>query len=252
MSKPRKGRSSAGGGDDGRRNNRTPDKHKIKPREVRNPNGRGGNPAKTPLTSIDEHHLLEAAKVVSRDQYGDVTGDLRLVQEDWYDALVKKDVPARVRLLDRLTRINAAERLRRDKDLGWALSRKAELTELFYQAEVSGRAPPDIVPHPDHVDVVDGGLITTGPIDRKGRRLWEELKAIIAVAAWLHQKAREQHRHNPTEENAADLKAMQAHRRRVMRNVPKGWNWREKIFCRDSQSQFVAITLWKLRSLPDV
>jgi hypothetical protein len=251
MSKSRKG-GFAGGGDDGRRNNRPPDKHKIKPREIRNPHGRRGKPGKVPLSFFDRLYLAEAERTVSRDQNGDVSAERRLILEEFADALATRDVGARVRAINEISRIRAIEECRREEIFGGLLRRKAELTELFYQAESGGCAPPDIVPHPDHVDVVDDRVILTGPIDRRGRRLWEELKAIIAVAAWLHQKAHEQHRLDPTKENAADLKAMQAHRRRVMRNVPKGWNWREKIFCRDSQSQFVAITLWKLRSLPDV
>jgi hypothetical protein len=123
---------------------------------------------------------------------------------------------------------------------------------LFYQAELSGCAPPDIVPHPDHVDVVDDRVIITGPIDRNGRRLWEERKAVIAIAAHFHQKARERLRREPSQANAAHLKAMQVHRRRFMRGVPKGWKLGGRDLLPGQPSRFVTETLKDLRSLPDV
>jgi hypothetical protein len=249
MFKSREGGSSDSG--DGRRNNRPPDKYKIKPGEVRNPFGRAGKPAQTPLTSIDELYLQQGKRTVSRDENGETSAAERLVQEEFHSALVKGDAAARVRTIAQIAQASAKAEKERDEAIGWFLSRKAELTDEFYEAKRSGREPPDILPHPDHVHVIGDQIVINGPTDRRGREVWEHCKAIIQFAAYFHQRARERYRLESTEENAADLAAMAAHRRWVMRCVPKGWNWREQIYCRDSWSKFVADELQKLRSLPD-
>jgi hypothetical protein len=174
-----------------------------------------------------------------------------LVQEEFHDALIKRDIGARVRTIAQIAQASAKVDKERDEIIGWVLCRKAELIEEFEAARRCGREPPDVIPHPEHLHVVDDRLVFTGPTDRPSRRQWEHLKAIVQVAAAFHKDARERFRSDPTEESAAELKAMEKHRRWVMRNVPRGWDWREEIYCRDSQSSLVAETLSMLRNLPN-
>ena len=233
---------------DGRRTNSPPEHGKIQPGEVRNPHGRRGKPQSDPPTRIDEIYLREARRVVSRDADGDIDGLTRLVQEEWHAALTR-DVQTRIRVLAEVRA--AEERVEREMraNAGWIVQRRLELRDEFYFAKKAKRAAPDILPHPDHVRVSGFNIEFVGPIDAPGRELWERLKSSIAIAACLHELARETHRINPTPDTRHELQALEAHRRKLMRCVPKDWNWREDIFCRDSQSVFTAQTIKSLRSI---
>lgn len=45
------------------------------------------------------------------------------------------------------------------------------------------------------------------------------------------------------------LKQMQTHRRWLMRKVPRGWDWREEIYCRDSSLSFAKDTVTRLKEI---
>ncbi len=230
---------------DGRRGNRPPDEHKIRPGEVRNPYGRGGKPGSSPTSRIDQFILEEAQRIVSRDDHGDVTAAQRLVQEEYFAALFEKDPKARARLLKTLSAIQtiADKELREFTD--WFYTCKAKYEELFHEAQSRRLVPPDVA-HPSHVHFRDGGLVFTGPLDAPARKQWEDVKSWIKLCAWTHDRTRQDYKRNPTEKNLAELKRLEAHRRRLMRCVPKGWNWRETIYCRYSQARFVRETIEKL------
>jgi hypothetical protein len=62
----------------------------------------------------------------------------------------------------------------------------------------------------------------------------------------LHARARKRFNADSSEDNRQELKRIEAHRRSLMRDVPKGWNWRENIYCRYSRTKFVEETIAKL------
>jgi hypothetical protein len=225
---------------DGRRTNRPPVETQIVDGEIRNPHGAGGKPKPTPKrksdppSSIEKIYLAEAERIVSRDANGDVTAAQRLVQDEYHDALVLRDAKARARLIKQVAVARAKEDQQWAEFEEWFRTCKAEYKDEFDLAERTKRPPPD-VGHPDHVHLVDRQLIFTGPLERREREAWEELKFGIKLAQQLHRRARTAVRDNPTEDNRLHLKGIEVSRRRLMRCVPKGWKWREEIYCRDSQ-----------------
>lgn len=223
---------------DGRRNNRPPVEHQIKAGEVRNPYGRGGKKAWAAANSIDQMFLEEGRRIVSHDENGPVDAARRLVQEEFHDALSEHDKAARARLFKQLS--TSSDRAEQDgaEFYNWACGRKLDIQDEFYRAKMRGLAPPDIVPHPDHVQLSGRNLRFVGPIDLAGRAVWENIKMMIKVAAALHDIARKAFREDPTEESQLELKQAEAHRRKLMRAVPKSWNWKENIWCRDSKTEF--------------
>lgn len=227
---------------DGRRTNRPPDKHKIRPGEVRNPFGRRGKAGADQLSRVDAFFLQEAQRVVSRDEAGDVIAAKRLVQEEFLAALIEKDPKARARLLSKLSQLEAKADRERREFIEWVWTCKAQYDELFRTARERRYVPPDVC-HPDHVDLVDGNVVFTGPVDIESRKQWEQMKASIKIGSWLHERSRKRVKQNPTDENRAELREIEANRRRLMRGVPKGWNWREDIYCRYSQTSFVKETI---------
>ena len=219
---------------DGRRKNRPPVETQIGPGEVRNPHGAGGKPKPNPPSSIESIYLSEAERIVSRDENGDVNAGRRLVQDEYHDALVQRDQKVRARLLRELAVARAKEDQQWAEFEDWFRNCKADYKDDFDLAERMGRQPPDVL-HPDHVDLVDRCLIFTGPIERRQRLAWEELKFGIKLAAQLHRRARAAVREDPSDDNRQFLHEIEVSRRRLMRRVPKGWNWREDIYCRDPQ-----------------
>jgi hypothetical protein len=231
---------------DGRRNNCPPDHSKIRKREVRNPDGRRGKPGK--VSQIDEFYLEEARRVVSHDENGVVIAGKRLVQEEYAEALIGKDPKARARVLEKLAAVEAAKRRELNEFHEWVLTCQAKYEELFYQAEITRSIPPDVA-HPSHIEICADGVIQKGPIDRSARIAWEELKGFIKIAAWLHSRAREKWKANPSPQTTKELKLLEAYRRSLMRHVPKGWNWQENIYCRYSRTKFVEKSIADLEAL---
>ena len=225
---------------DGRRNNRTPVHSQIQPGEIRNPNGRAGKASLNPPNEMDRILWDQSSKIVSRDEDGLVNGRQRLVQEEFAEAFINGDAATRVRLIAKLH--EAGDRIERDLEarLTWALDRQRELREEFHRARKMRRSPPDILPHPEHVQLFGTRTSINGPECHASRESWEWLKALIKVAACLHDLARKAYSMNPSPEVLQDLEAYAAHRRKLMRQVPKGWNWRENIWTRDSKAELAA------------
>lgn len=235
---------------DGRRNNKTPEHTRVKPGQVLNKYGRKGKPKAKLPTRIDELYEKEAARIVSHNGDEPVDARARLVSEEFYDALVEKNPAIRARLLAKLDDIDARTSIEDQEFLDHVRTRKAELTRDFYFARLSKAKPPDVIPHPDHVVFEGKWLSIRGPIDHNGRRLWEELKAAIRVAAYFHERARAEHKLFGTPETAKALKDAEQHRRKLMRPVPKGWNWREEIYSRDSMLEFAKDVVRDLKEIP--
>lgn len=238
---------SQSGSGDGRKGNRPPDKNKIRPGEVRNPNGRKGKAKAEQLSSIDEFILQEARRIVSRDAAGEVSAAKRLVQEEYLAALIEKDPKARARLLSKISQVETKADNGRGELIDWVLTCKAKYELLFRKAKERRSPAPDVC-HSDHVNLVGDTIVISGPVDVESRKQWEQAKALIKIAAWMHERSRQCVKLDPTPENYAELKAMETHRRFLMRCVPKGWNWRENIYCRYSQTASVQKTISDLRS----
>lgn len=197
---------------------------------------------------MDEIYLSEASRTVSYDKDGPVDVKRRLVQEEIEDALVNKDINVRARLIDRLAMASGRTELRDREATEWIIARQAELREAFHLASKLKRPPPDVM-HPEHVRVAGNGVSFRGPIERSDRETWEHYKAMIKVAACTHEIIRSEFRRNPTSQVGEELRAIEAWRRKLMRRVPKGWNWREEIYCRHSMSEFTADTIRRLKEI---
>lgn len=237
---------------DGRRNNKPPEHGKIKPREIRNPYGCAGKPKNVHPTEIDKAFWREAGRTVSHDAEGPVDAMRRMIQEEFFDALGKSDPAARVRVIAQLretaNRMEQAEREER-AELEHFMERKIALTDEFNTARKLNRPPPDVIPHPGHVQVSPTDLVINGPIDAESRKIWEQLKAAIKVTACQHRITRDEYRRNPSESVLRDLHSIEKHRRRLMRAVPPGWNWREDIYCRDSELELISEMISKLERI---
>lgn len=125
----------------------------------------------------------------------------------------------------------------RAEKLAWFHEAKVYMAEQFEIAERLGRPAPDTM-HPAHVQIVGGEVHFRGPIQKRERVAWEWLKAAIHVAACLDANARTEFGRSGSPYSLEQLNANRKHRRWLMRRVPKGWNWREEIYCRDSQLDF--------------
>ncbi len=242
------------GSEDGRKNNRPPEHSKIKPEEIRNPHGRRGKPPPAlelvPViqTLSDRFLLAESKRIVSHDEKGPVTAHQRLMQEWHHDALFSNDPKVRESLLRHIAAAEARHRDAEQKELRWFLEAKAHWEKEFADAYRRRRPPPD-VPHPAHINLAGEDLAITGPLEPAAREWWEEQKSYIKICSWLHARARQKFQADRSEPNRLELNRLMVHRRRLMRPVPKGWNWQEEIYCRYSRSDFVRDTIASLNAL---
>jgi hypothetical protein len=240
-------KDGSSGGSDGRKNNKPPEHGKIKKGEVRNKWGRAGKPDLQPPTIMDELLWAEACRIVSYDGDNPVQAMLRLLQEEFQDALVHGDKTVRDRLITRITEAAARIEGKRKETLNFVYEVKAALSDEFHFARKIGRPAPNVVPHPDHVVIEDGLVHFIGPTTCAEREWWEDLKAAIAIAACLHDIIRSEHRRTSCHAVFEELRSIEAHRRKLMRMVPKGWNWREELYCRTSQLEFICPSSDNLR-----
>jgi hypothetical protein len=245
---PKSRKPSRSGCTDGRASNRPPAHNQIKPGEIRNPYGRAGKPRNVEPFSVDELVLKEAGRIVSREGDESIDVTRRLIQEEHRDALVNKNAAVRARCLDRISA--ASERVERhdQETLAWIIERQGELREAFHAAKRYRREPPDVA-HPDHVRITGNDVSFHGPIDKPSRENWELIKAAIRVAACSHEIVRNEFRKNPSAQVREHLRKVEAQRRKLMRAVPNGWNWREDIYCRDSQFEFTTDLIQRLKEI---
>lgn len=124
--------------------------------------------------------------------------------------------------------------------------RKFADKEQFDLAKSRGLPPPDILPHPDHVVIDDQGVSFIGPTDRESRKAWECLKGLLRMVSYNHAKQRALCKVSDRLADREALRGLEAYRRNLMRQVPKGWNWREEIFCRDSWLALSDEFIWLL------
>lgn len=242
-------KSKDGSARDGRRNNKTPEHSRIKPGQVLNPYGARGKPKTDPPSVMDSLLWEEASRIVSHDSNGPVDAKKRLVQQEFRAALKDNDNAVRARLLAQLH--ETGERIRRQKDEihTFFIEGKEHHGRDFYFAEKLGKPAPDILPHPDHVEVWGGQVHFTGPTDARGRAAWEMIKTALRVTACLHEITRNEYRRTGCPAVLEKLKGIEKHRRWLMRKVPKGWNWKEEIYCRDSTLAFAKTLVHDLKEI---
>lgn len=224
--------------EDGRRNNKTPESGKIQSGEVRNPDGRGGKAKSAFSSEYDDHQLAAAARTVTRDTDGPVNALKRLIQEDWHDALKNGDQKARARVLAEVKAIMARDAEKQRKAFEWIWETKLDLTEKFALARKARYVPLDVM-HPDHVHIDRSGVTYTGPMTTDAREQWELLKYAIKAVVPMHAEARRRAKLDPCAERFAWLEHIVVLRRKLMRSVPKRWDWREDIYCRHSLTDAV-------------
>jgi hypothetical protein len=234
---------------DGRRNNKPPEAGQIKPKEVRNPHGRRGKPKPSAMSDFDKSYLAAASRIVYSDANGPVDALNRLIQEEVHRAL-KGDERARERVLQKCAAILASQAATNREALEWAITCKCQYSQDFAFARRTQQLPPDVF-HPDHVLIEDDQIRIIGPIDEECREQWEWLKARIKVTAYCHARARAKAKADPSPENLEYLSNTEVHRRQLMRCVPKGWNWREDIYCRHSQTAFVNEVICRFKEIDD-
>lgn len=232
MSKSKDG--SAGDGRDGRRNNKTPEHSRVQPGQVLNPNGARGKPKPDPPTVMDSLLWEEGKRIVSHDSNGPVDAKKRLVQQEFLAGLKDNDHAVRARLLAQLHETGGRIGRQHDEIHTFFIEGKVHHGRDFYYAEKFGKPAPDILPHPDHVEVWGGMVHFNGPTDVRGRAAWETIKSALRVTASIHEITRNEYRRTSCPAVLVELKALEKHRRWLMRKVPKGWNWQEEIYCRDS------------------
>lgn len=130
-----------------------------------------------------------------------------------------------------------------------AVEYKCGLQERFDMCRRYNRPPPDLVPHPDHVIITDDGFRIIGPMDRETRRLWEafkySLRELVAEIDSTKAKLREE---PENVEQQLRLDTLNRRRRRWMRLVPKGWNWRERLWTRDGDYKSIEWLYDQLRA----
>lgn len=109
---------------------------------------------------------------------------------------------------------------------------KAEWGPKFDQARREGLPEPDQLPHPDHVNISreTGVLELTGPDTPELKWAWDFLKRSL----WdLQFRVAEAQRKSDNAPEDADLRRelneAQKKLRKLEKQVPPGWNWRERL-----------------------
>jgi hypothetical protein len=93
-----------------------------------------------------------------------------------------------------------------------------------------GLPPP--LPHPDHYhfNVKSGLFEVTGPINQAQQEVWDEIKALVAVAETDLADCKREAAERPEDEVAQRcFRWAKAHMRKVKALVPAGWNSKEQL-----------------------
>jgi hypothetical protein len=205
---------------------------------------------------MDELLWLEAARVVSHGETGPVDIKRRLIQEEILAALGPDESvgprvrhTVRARLLTRLHETGVRIERQQEEIVSFFIEAQAYLREKFWFAELAGQPAPDVLPHPEHMEIRDGRVLFIGPTDRAGRKAWATIKCDIRVAACHHDIVRAEFRRTGSARALGELRRAEKYRRELMRVVPAGWNWREEIYCRDSQLAIAKALVTRMREI---
>ena len=204
----------------------------------RGPNRKKKEAVRSPALSAAEQLMLETMQHELMQGDGTkVTAAERLMLQLLQQSLAG-DAGVAKYLIDRYSAAEEKADNASYEDRPWVFRRKIEIQDEFDRAFMSGEAPPDVLPHPDHVHPYGEQLIT-GPHLPELRVMWEYLKQEIKrcisfisdTKRWLV---------DPTGVERDHLLKMLAlfekRLRALKRQVPKGWNWREEIWTRGSST----------------
>jgi hypothetical protein len=109
---------------------------------------------------------------------------------------------------------------------------KAEWGPKFQRAKELGLPEPKQLPHPDHVHICRETCMIkfTGPDDAELKAYWDKMKQSLRFMDRRLKEARVEAEGSPRSKNKAEtLKSLEEVFRKLVKQVPKGWNWREEI-----------------------
>lgn len=217
--------------EDSKNKKRMPVGRRFKPGQSGCPNGRRGNRVPEP-SSFDEMVLRAGEhRVDLPDGTTASLIELSLLQDAKKAAEGKNSGAA-----GRIQRQFAKSSAKVEQIVEELIRKKVEVQGWFDEAEARGLPPPDIVPHPAHWDVVQRKIVITGPETRSERAAWEGMKARMRwlndALAWLKRMEREFGLHHPELKRAYRIDI-----ERCRRKIPKGWDWKEKIYTLDSRPE---------------
>lgn len=222
------------GGDD--QNPKVPPKGngRIKKNEVRNPYGRAGKPA--PSNFDMTCAVIEELSRVVNAGGNQVKLGARIAQDLTFSAATGdwKKQSALFRLIQNSEARSDRLKKEREESLEWYFKRSHALELEFADARRKGLPAPDIIPHPCHVILQGDNILVIGPTSPDERAWWEALKYCIADVADRMSETRALLVVNPFDQEARGyLETLKRVRRKLMRQVPPGWNWREQIYSLD-------------------
>lgn len=112
--------------------------------------------------------------------------------------------------------------------------------KFFDEAQRLGLPPPDILPHPAHVRITEEGPVIMGPTEAEERADWEYLKYQMRWFLDVLAELRRVEKLLPREGPNFLLGKVRAEIERVRRRIPKGWDWKEKIYTLGSSAEEIA------------
>lgn len=109
---------------------------------------------------------------------------------------------------------------------------KAEWGPIFERAKESGLPEPKQLPHPDHVHICRETCMIkfTGPDDAELKKYWDHLKQGLRSMERGLNEARDEAARSPSiRSNVRIVKIFEDGIRKMLKQVPEGWDWREEI-----------------------
>lgn len=109
---------------------------------------------------------------------------------------------------------------------------KAQWEPVFEHARRNGLPEPKQLPHPDHVNICsESGLVRiTGPDTPELKEAWGTLKRALRSCEEMLREARQHLERQPCHETWKMIVSRHSRTfRRLKKNVPPGWDWREGI-----------------------
>jgi hypothetical protein len=202
------------------------------------PGGRGGKPRIPVMASTYDEKVLEAFnRVVTTADGKKVSLVERALQQDALNA-AKGDEKANARLRPEYARASSNKAAMFSSMIGDAMEHWIDVKGAFDDAERKSVAPPDFVPHPDHVHITDTALTINGPCTKEERAFWEYLKFYMRFWSDAVALVRADIKKHPDYEFLKNgLRIARAKLEHFRRHIPKGWNWKEQIYTLDSAKE---------------
>lgn len=108
---------------------------------------------------------------------------------------------------------------------------KREWAPKFAAAKREGKPPPDLLPHPDHVQICEetGVMVVNGPLTIKQKEAWDLLKEHLHVYDTIIRSIENKVAKGSNDPLESCLKRAYRDMRKELQMVPPNWNWREDI-----------------------